>query len=374
MSIEIKKIANRSDLKKFILFPYELYKDCENWVPALRGDEFDTFNPKHNGAFEYCDADYFLAYKNAKIVGRVAAIINHRANETWHQAVVRFGWIEFIEDAEVLKALIDAVSVWGKERGCTMIKGPLGFTDMDREGLLVEGYEHLSPFTCLYNYPYYDKLLKQVGFDKDVDWTQSIVDIPDALPPSFQYADLIERRFGLRAAKAHTMLGMCLRYGMSIFHMYNEAFAPLFQFTPLTDRQIKRYLLTYIPILNKDFVCVLIDAKDRPVGFAFCVPSLSKVVKKSNGRLLPFGFLRILHAIRHNDTLEALMIGILPEYQGKGGIVPIFKYIHENCIKFGITKMITNPQLETNYKVQSMWNDYKTEPFMRRRSYCKSIE
>lgn len=133
-------------------------------------------------------------------------------------------------------------------------------------------------------------------------------------------------------------------------------------------------MLTYIPILNKDFVCVLIDANDKPVGFAFCVPSLSKVVKRSNGRLLPFGFLRILHAIRHNDTLEALMIGILPEYQGKGGIVPIFKYIHENCIKFGITKMITNPQLETNYKVQSIWNDYKTEPFMRRRSYCKSIE
>ena len=154
MSIEIKKIANRSDLKKFILFPYELYKDCENWVPALRGDEFDTFNPKHNGAFEYCEADYFLAYKNAKIVGRVAAIINRKANETWHQPVVRFGWIEFIEDVEVLQALIDAVSAWGKERGCTLIKGPLGFTDMDREGLLVEGYEHLSPFTCLYNFPY----------------------------------------------------------------------------------------------------------------------------------------------------------------------------------------------------------------------------
>lgn len=374
MSIEIRKVTNRKELKKFILFPYDLYKGCENWVPSLMDDEFNTFNPKKNGAYEYCDADCFLAYREDVIVGRVAAIINHTANKTWNQSTVRFGWLDFIEDIEVLRALMDAVAIWGRERGCDLMKGPWGFTDMDKEGLLVEGYEHISPFTCLYNYPYYDKLLKEVGFEKDVDWTQKIVEIGPQLPSSFQYVDLIEKRFGLHVAKARSTRELCRKYGMALFHMYNEAFAPLFQFTPLTDKQIKSYLDTYVPILNKDFVCVLLDGDDKPVGFAFCVPSLSKAVKKCNGKLFPFGFIDVLRAINHNDTLEALMIGILPEYQGKGGVVPIFKYLHENAIKFGINKMILNPQLEQNFKVQSLFGEYKTEPYMRRRAYTKRIE
>ena len=232
----------------------------------------------------------------------------------------------------------------------------------------------MSPFTCLYNYPYYDTLLKQIGFEKDVDWTQKIVEIGHQLPSSFQYADLINQRFGLHVAHAKSMRELCRKYGLSLFHMYNETFAPLFQFTPLTDKQIRNYLDTYVPILNKDFVSILLDKNEAPVGFIFCVPSLSKSVKKSGGRLLPFGFLRILRAIRKNDTLEALMIGILPEYQGKGGVVPMFKYIHENAIKMGINKMILNPQLEENLKVQTLFGEYKTEPFMRRRAYSKSIE
>lgn len=374
MSIEIKKVTCRKELKTFIMFPYELYKGSENWVPALMGDEFDTFNPRRNGAYDYCEADCFLAYKDNRVAGRVAAIVNKKANSAWNQSVVRFGWLDFIEDVEVLEALMSAVASWGKEHGCEMMKGPWGFTDMDKEGLLVEGYEHLSPFTCLYNYPYYDTLLKQIGFEKDVDWTQKIVEIGPQLPSSFQYADLINQRFGLHVAHAKSMRELCRKYGLSLFHMYNETFAPLFQFTPLTDKQIRNYLDTYVPILNKDFVSILLDKNEAPVGFIFCVPSLSKSVKKSGGRLLPFGFLRILRAIRKNDTLEALMIGILPEYQGKGGVVPMFKYIHENAIKMGINKMILNPQLEENLKVQTLFGEYKTELFMRRRAYSKSIE
>lgn len=374
MSIEIKKVTCRKELKAFIMFPYKLYEGSENWVPALMGDEFDTFNPSKNGAYDYCEADCFLAYKDNKIAGRVAAIINKKANTSWNQSVVRFGWLDFIEDVDVLKAMMDTVADWGRQRGCTTMKGPWGFTDMDKEGLLVEGYEHLSPFTCLYNYPYYDTLLKQVGFEKDVDWTQKIVEIGPQLPSSFQYADLINQRFGLHVAHAKSTRELCRKYGLSLFHMYNETFAPLFQFTPLTDKQIRNYLDTYVPILNKDFVSILLDKNEAPVGFIFCVPSLSKSVKKSGGRLLPFGFLRILRAIRKNDTLEALMIGILPEYQGKGGVVPMFKYIHENAIKMGINKMILNPQLEENLKVQTLFGEYKTEPFMRRRAYSKSIE
>ena len=372
-TLKIIKVSDRRQLKAFITFPEKLYKDSENWVPALYADEFETLDKKKNAAFEFCDADYFLAYRGSEPVGRVAAIINRKANELWKQNAVRFGWLDFIEDEEVLRALIDEVAAWGKARGCTEMKGPWGFTDMDKEGLLVEGYEHLSPFTCLYNFPYYDELLKKIGFTKDVDWTQKICYIDKELPPMFQFADMIEQRYGIHAVQTKSMKELADRYGMELFHMYNETFAPLFQFTPLTDRQIKAYLASYIPILDKDFVCLIVDGDDRPVAFAICVPTISKAIKKSNGRLFPFGLFRILRALRHNDTLEALLIGVLPEYQGKGASVLLFKYIHENAIKFGIKKMILNPQLEENFKVQSLFEQYRTEPFMRRRAYRKSI-
>lgn len=373
MSVEIRKVSNRSELKKFIRFPELLYKNCENWVPALEGDEFDTFNPKTNGAYDYCDADCFLAWKDGKIVGRVAAIINYNANRNWKEDSVRFGWLDFIEDQEVVDALLETVAKWGRERGCNRMKGPWGFTDMDKEGALVEGYENLSPFTCLYNYPYYDTLLKNAGLEKDVDWTQRLVDVTSEMPPMFQFADTIEKRFGLHLAKCRTVKEFEKKYGMKIFHLYNETFAPLFQFSPLTDKQIERYLKTYVAILDPDFVAVCVDADDNPVGFAFCVPTLSKAVKKAHGRLLPFGFIHLLKALRNNDTIEALLIGVLPEYQGKGASVLLFKHIHESCIRRGVSKMILNPQLEENFKVQSLFDQYKTTPFMRRRAYTKSI-
>ena len=373
MSVEIKTVRNRQDLKRFVDFPEKLYKDCDNWVPALRGDEFDTFDPKKNGAYDYCESECYLAVREGEVVGRVAAIIDHHANRDWGEEIVRFGWLDFIEDKEVLKALLDAVVAWGKARGCTNVKGPWGFTDMDKEGLLVEGFEHLSPFTCLYNYPYYDRLLQELGFSKDVDWTQRIAKVTDQLPPMFQFAGLIEQRYGLHVFQARSTKELADRYGLAIFHMYNETFAPLFQFTPLTDKQIDRYLKTYVPILRPEFVSVCLDKDDRPVGFTFCVPSLAKAVKKARGRLFPLGFVHILRALRRNDTLEALMIGVLPEYQGKGANVLMFKHIHENALKFGIDKMILNPQLEENFKVQSLFEQYETEPFMRRRAYSKKI-
>ena len=326
-------------MKLFVAFPLRLYKDCANWVPALEGDEYDTFNPEKNGAYDFCEADCFLAYRGNEIVGRVAAIINHKANKDVKK--VRFGWLDFIEDEEVLKALLNIVTDWGKQRGCTEIVGPWGFTDMDKEGLLVEGYENLSPFTCLYNYPY--------------------------------YAHLIEERFGVHVVQPKSMKQMSKQYGMEIFHMYNDAFAPLMGFSPLTDKQIANYLDTYVPILDKDFVAVAVNKEDKPVGFLFCVPSLSKAVKKANGRLFPFGFIHILKALKKNDTLEALIIGVAPQYQGCGVPLLMFKYLHENCIRRGVGTIILNPQLEENYKVQSLFGDYKTEPFMRRRAYKKAI-
>ena len=371
MDIRIEKVESHKQLKAFVTFPLKLYKNCENWVPALEGDEYDTFNPKKNGAYDFCEADCFLAYRGDAIVGRVAAIINHKADDG--KKIVRFGWLDFIEDIEVLRALLDTVVAWGKARGRCEIHGPWGFTDMDKEGLLVEGYENLSPFTCLYNYPYYGAMLEQLGYVKDVDWTQKVLYLGKEIPPMFKFANLVEEKYKVHVVKPKSMRDMSKRYGMEIFHMYNEAFAPLHGFSPLTDKQIKNYLNTYVPILDKDFVAVAVNADDKPVGFIFCVPSLSKAVKKANGRLFPFGFLHILKALKKNDTLEALMIGVLPQYQGCGVPVLMFKYLHENCIKRGVDKVLLNPQLEDNYKVQTLFGDYRTEPFMRRRAYKKEI-
>ena len=370
MSINIVKVESHKQLRLFVTFPLKLYKDCENWVPALEGDEYDTFNPEKNGAYDFCEADCFLAYRGDEIVGRVAAIINHKADD--EKKIVRFGWLDFIEDEEVLKALIDTVAEWGKQHGRTEIHGPWGFTDMDKEGLLVEGYENLSPFTCLYNFPYYGAMLEKLGFVKDVDWTQRVL-LDGEMPPTYKFAHLVEERYKIHVVQPKSMKQMCDQYGMEIFHMYNEAFAPLMGFSPLTDKQIQNYLKTYVPILDKDFVAVAVNDEDKPIGFLFCVPSLSKAVKKSNGRLFPFGFIRILKALKKNDTLEALIIGVDPKYQQKGVPLLLFKYLHENCIKRGIDKIIMNPQLEENYKVQSLFGEYKTIPFMRRRAYKRPV-
>lgn len=373
MAITITKVQSKRELCDFIHFPEQLYKGCENWVPALYSDEIQTLRKDKNPAFEYCDADYFLAYKDGILSGRVAAIINNKANTDWDCKVVRFGWLDFVEDQEVLDALMASVEKWGKERGCDTVKGPLGFTDMDKEGSLVEGYDKLSSFTCLYNYPYYDTLLKANGLEKDADWLQAVVNISPELPEVLKYADLVEQRFGIRVYKPKSISELGKRYGKELFQTLNKAFSELYQFTTLTDRQIDAYVKSYISILNKDFVCVLLDKDDKAVGFAVCVPQLSKAIKKAKGRLFPFGFIHILKALRKNDCLEALLIGVVPEYQRMGASVLIFKYLHENAIKYGIKQMIMNPQLETNLKVQTMFDAYHPEPYTRRRAYSKKL-
>lgn len=371
MAISIIRVETRKQMKRFVAFPLKLYKDCENWVPALESDEFLTFNPKKNGAYDFCESERYLACRDGEVVGRVAAIINHKANKDVKQ--VRFGWLDFIEDEDVLKALLDTVAAWGKERGCTEIVGPWGFTDMDKEGLLVEGYENLSPFTCLYNFPYYGAMLEKLGYTKDADWTQRLMILDGPMPRAYKLGPAIEERYGVHVVQNMSMRQMNKRYGMAIFHMYNEAFAPLMGFSPLTDKQIKNYLATYVPILDKDFVAVAVNKEDEPVGFLFCVPSLSKAVKKSKGRLLPFGVFRILKALKKNDTLEALMIGVASKYQGCGVHLLMFKYLHENCIRRGVDKVILNPQLEDNHKVQNLFGDYHMVPFMRRRAYKNEL-
>lgn len=370
MSVRIVKVESRKQMRLFVEFPFELYKGCDNWVPPLIGDEYDTFNPKKNGAYQHSSSECYLAYKGNEIVGRVAAIVNRKANELWNDRNVRFGWFDFIEDEEVVKALLGAVALYGKEHGCDTLIGPWGFSDMDKEGALIEGYENLSPFTCLYNYPYYDTLLQKVGLEKDVDWIQRKLDLSSKeLPAMYKYTDVLSQKFGIKMAEGRNMQEIGKKYGKKLFKIYNDIFAPLFQFTPLNDAQIDQYLATYVPILDKKYVGICLNDQDEPIGFAFCVPMLSKAIKKSNGRLFPFGFARVLKALKKNDTLEALLIGVLPEYQGTGAIMMILKYIHENCIANGITSLILNPQLEENFKAVSLFDHYDSVTYMKRRGY-----
>ena len=369
--LRIVPVRGRKMLRQFISFPIELYKNCDKWVPSFLDDELKSLGEK-NPSLSFCDRELYLAIRGKKILGRVAAIINHNANKKWNENTVRFGWIDFVEDFEVAKALIDQVIEWGKERGAEKIKGPLGFTDMDREGLLVEGFENESPFTVIYNHPYYGEYLERMGFSKDVDWTQRCIELPDTLPPVLQYADLVEQRYGIHILKVRTLSEMARR-GREMFHVLNDAFASLYEYSKLTDEQIDGYVKQYVPVLNKDLVAFVVNDQDELVGFTVTMPHISAAVRKAKGRILPFGWIPILHSLRHNDTVEALLIGVLPEYQAKGAAMLMFKYLNENYLRLGIKRMLLNPQLEENHKVQSLFGVYEPQPYQRRRSYVKQI-
>ena len=360
-------------LRQFIQFPLDLYKDCDKWVPAFEDDEYKSLGPE-NPSLEFCERELFLALRGKKVVGRIAAIINHNANKKWNENTVRFGWFDVAEDFEAAKVLVDRVITWGKERGAQKIKGPLGFTDMDREGLLVDGFENESPFTVIYNYPYYGEFLEKIGFTKNVDWTQRFVEFADELPPMMQYADLVEKRYGVHIYRANTLKQMARR-GKEMFHVLNSAFAGLYEYSKLSDEQIDGYVKQYVPVLNKDMVAFVVNEKDELVAFTVTMPHISAGVRKAKGRILPFGWIHILPELnpKKNHVAEGLLIGVLPEYQTKGAALLMFKYLHENYIKLGIKRLLLNPQLEENHKVQTLFGDYDPKPYQRRRSYVKEL-
>ncbi len=372
--LTIVPVQGKRMLRQFINFPLDLYKKCDKWVPALEDDEYKSLGPD-NPSLEFCERELYLAFSGKKVVGRVAAIINYNANKKWGEEVVRFGWIDFIEDFDVAKALIDKVIEWGKARGAQKIKGPLGFTDMDREGLLVEGFEKESPFTVIYNYPYYGEYLERMGFVKDTDWTQRIVEFSDQLPPMMKYADLVEKRYGVHLYRASTLKQMARR-GREMFHVLNDAFAGLYEYSKLSEDQIDGYVKQYVPVLNKDMVAFVVNDKDELVAFTVTMPHISSGVRRAKGRIFPFGWIHILPQLNpnRNHIAEGLLIGVLPEYQAKGAALLMFKYLHENYIRLGIKQLLLNPQLEDNHKVQTLFgDDYNQKPYQRRRSYVKEL-
>lgn len=377
MAILIKKVSNKKDLKRFIRFNYELYKNNPYSVPDLYDDMVGTFSADKNAAFEFCEADYFLAYKDNKLAGRVAAIINRRANETWNKKEVRFGWIDFVDDPEVSKALLDTVEAWGKERGMEAIVGPLGFTDMDAEGMLVEGFDQLSTMATIYNYPYYPQHMERLGFEKEADWVEYKLTVPDKLPEKFvRISEIILQKYNLKIRKLKRSEIKEKNYGQKIFDLINEAYAPLYGYSKMTQGQINQYIKTYLPLIDLRMVSLVEDEAGELVAVGISMPSLSKALQKAKGKMLPFGWFHLLKAlfVKKPDVLDLLLVGVKPEYQSKGVNALLFYDLVPTFRKMGFKYGESNPELELNKKVQAQWSAFESVQHKRRRAFRKSID
>lgn len=376
MSIEIKKISTKKELKKFIRFNYELYKENPYSVPDLYDDMIKTLTTK-NAAFEFCDVAFFLAYKGDQIVGRIAGIINRKANEIWNQQKVRFGWIDFINDEKVSEALLRAVEDWGKDQGMDTIHGPLGFTDFDAEGMLIEGFDELGTMASIYNYPYYPKHLEKVGYEKDVDWVEFKIYIPDEIPEKHRrISEIVMKKYKLEILKFTSSKQLAAEYGQEIFELMNEAYQHLYGYSPLSQKQIDQYVKMYIPIVDLRMITLIVDENKKLVAVGLSMPSLSEALQKAKGKLLPLGWYHLLKALffkKRAKMLDLLLVAVKPEYQNKGvnallfyDLIPIYK-------ELGFEYAETNPELELNDKVQAQWSYFNTENHKRRRAFTKKL-
>ena len=376
MAIIIKKVSSKKELKTFIRFNYELYKGNPYSVPDLYDDMLNTFSSKKNAAFEFCEAEYFLAYKDNKVVGRVAAIINNRANQTWDKKEVRFGWIDFIDDEEVSSALLKAVEDWGKQKGMDTITGPLGFTDMDAEGMLIEGFDQLGTMATIYNYPYYPQHMEKLGFEKDADWVEFKLYVPDQLPEKFvRISEIILQKYKLKIKKLTRKEIKEKHYGQKIFDLINEAYAPLYGFSKMTQGQIDQYVNTYLPLLDLRMVSIVETEDGELVAAGISMASLSKALQKAKGRMLPFGWFYLFKAlfIKRPKVLDLLLVGVKPEYQSKGVNALLFYDLVPTFKKMGFVYGESNPELEENKKVQAQWSAFESVQHKRRRAFKKAI-
>lgn len=376
MAINIRTVSSKQELKQFIRFNYELYKKSPYSVPDLYDDMLNTFNPEKNPAFEFCEAKYFLAYQGEKIVGRVAGIINKRANETWNKQEVRFGWIDFIDDEEISRALIDAVEQWGREKGMKEIVGPLGFTDMDAQGMLIEGFDQLSTMATIYNHPYYPMHLEKMGFEKDADWVEFKITIPETLPEKFtRIAQIVIQKNNLTIKELTRKEIKEKNYGQRIFELINECYAPLYGFSRMSQRQIDQYVRTYLPLIDLRMVTCVENEAEELVAVGISMPSLSEALQKAKGRLLPFGWFHLLKAlfVKRPKVLDLLLVAVKPEYQSKGVNALLFYDLAPRYYEMGFQYAESNPELELNTKVQAQWSAFDTVQHKRRRAFKKSL-
>ena len=374
--VEIREVRTRSELRKFVNYPNVLYRDVPQFIPAFYGDDLDDWNPKKNPAFSYCEAKCWLALQDGKVVGRIGAILSRRANEKWGLNRMRFTQVDFIDDFEVSSALFEAVEQFAREKGCTEVHGPLGFTDLDREGMLVEGFDRRSMFITYYNHPYYNDHLRRLGYEKDVDWVEMLVEVPydeHTITRMDKLSERVMRYSNLHIAEVKSRKDY-KPLVEKVFELINSAYSGLYGTVPLDERQIKRYAKKFVPLINPDLACFVLDEHDNLVGFGVSAPSMADALKKSNGRLFPFGWIGVLRALKVNDTLDLFLVAVAPEYRDKAVNAIVMNHVLKGSQKMGIKKAETGPQLETNHKVQSQWNFFKTEQHKRRRCYVKALD
>ena len=377
MAVQVKEIRDKDTLKKSVQFSIDLYKDNEFYVPPLVYDEIATLSRDKNPAFEHCEAANFLAYKDGEIVGRITAIINHKSNNIWNQKYARFGFLDFIDDKEVVDALFGAAEEWVRYRGIQKIHGPLGFTDFDSEGMLIDGFDQLGTMTGIYNYPYYIDHIERIGYIKDQDWVEYLINIPKEVPERYaRVGEIVRRRFKLNVVKVKSKDDV-FPYAHDIFRLLNVAYKDLYGFVELSEAQIDYYVNMYIPLLRLNFLSLVLRAEDNKlVGVGIGIPSMSKALQRSGGKFLPTGWFHLYRALKGNNNkiLDLLLIGIDPEYQGKGVNALIFNQFVAEASKLGFEYAESNPELEVNSKVQSMWDGLDAKQHKRRRAYIKELK
>lgn len=379
----IKRITTKGELKDFVRFNYTLYKDCRYAVPDLLEETLECFDRKKNAAFEFCEAECFLAYRDGKIVGRVAAIINTRANEKWNTRTVRFGWIDFVDDREVSKALLDTVEQWGRERGMDTIIGPLGFTDMDPEGMLFEGYDRPGSIYTIYNYPYYNDHMEALGYTADAVWLDRTINIPRPegehaanQQKFFRVAKLVQDRYGFKVHKFKSKKELRdSGYVLKLFSIINTAYTNLYGYSDMTQRQMEQYAKMYLPLLNTNLLSVVENKEGTPIAVGVCMPNLTKAVQKAKSRFFPFGWWHLLKAMywKHSNILDLVLIGTLPEYRDSGCISLMFADLIPTAQRMGFDIAECCPQLETNSKALSVWRSLDSEVTKKRHTWKKSI-
>ena len=376
MSVTIKKVTTRRELKTFVRFANRLYKGNPYYVPCMPFDDMNTLDSNKNGAFEFCKAEYYLAYKDNKLVGRVAAIINYKANQSWKVDQVRFGWIDFIDDLEVSKALLDAVVAFGKARGMKQIVGPLGFTDFDPEGMLVEGFDRVSTMALIYNYPYYPEHLKKLGYVKETGWVEYRITIPEQLPEKHvKFAEIVEDRYNLKVRKLTKRQIRTENYGRKLFQLINETYCNLYGYSLLSEKQIDQYVDQYLGLIDLRMVSFIENEEGELVAAGVSMPSLSKPLQKCGGNLFPIGWWYLIKNmyLKKPDTLDLLLVGVKPEYQNKGVNSLIFLDMFRNFKEMGFKYAESSAELETNIRVQQMWDGFEKQQHKRRRVYGKKI-
>ncbi len=377
MAVEIREInPTKSELKKYTEFGIDLYKDNPYYVPPLIKDDVETLSPGKNPAFDHCRAKSWMAFRDGKPVGRITGIINSLVNERSGRNDVRFGFTDFIDDDEVADALFDTLARWGRDNGMTSIVGPMGFTDLDHEGMLTFGFEELGTMATIYNYPYYPIQMERMGFTPDAEWVEYRITVPDELPDQLaRVGEIVKRKYGLRTIKYTSGKKIKEDYGVALFELINEAYDKLYGYSPLTPRQIQYYIDLYLPILKLENVCVIVDKADKLVGIGISMPSMSKALQKSKGRLFPTGWIHLLKAMYgHNDTVDLLLVAVSPEYQSKGVNALLFTDLLPVYIKNGYRWAESNPELADNENVQQQWKFFERRQHRRRVAFRHDID